>query len=190
MTGYRRAACATYHAFIYHYFIDVTLSIFIVFGLTFILLYLCGHRLNPLLTMNQVQTLLKQYDLRHTDCRQAVIEAFLQSAHALAHADVEETVGKAHDRVTVYRTLRTFLEKGVIHKVLDDLAYPKYALCKSPCDTHHHHHAHVHFKCNQCGQTNCLDEVNIPVLTLPKGYVSAETNLLISGTCVDCSAIA
>ena len=137
--------------------------------------------------MNNAQTLLKQYNLRHTECRQAVIDAFVKSKYARAHADVEEIVGKNYDRVTVYRTLRTFLDKGVIHKVLDDLAYPKYALCKSTCNTLLHNHTHVHFKCNQCGQTNCLDEVVIPMVVLPKGYVSAETNLLISGICLSCT---
>jgi Fur family ferric uptake transcriptional regulator len=137
--------------------------------------------------MNNVHNLLKQYNLRHTDCREHIVDLFAKSAHALSHADVEEAVGEQFDRVTIYRTLRTFLEKGLIHKVLDDITFPKYALCKSSCTTHEHHHSHVHFKCNTCGQTNCLEDVTIPVVTLPKGYQLAETNLLISGVCMKCN---
>lgn len=139
--------------------------------------------------MNQVQDILKQYGLRSTDCRSLIVDLFLQTPHALSHADVEESVGKEYDRVTIYRTLRTFLDKGVIHKVLDDLAFPKYALCKATCDVHAHHHAHVHFKCNECGQTNCLEEVMIPVVNLPTGYRMAETNLLINGICLNCNRV-
>ena len=137
--------------------------------------------------MNKVQDTLKQYGIRTTNCREFVVDLFLQSTHALSHADIEEAVGEEYDRVTIYRTLRSFVEKGLIHKVLDDLSFPKYALCKATCDVHEHHHAHVHFKCNQCGQTNCLEEVNIPAVVLPTGYKMAETNLLISGICVSCN---
>jgi Fur family ferric uptake transcriptional regulator len=45
----------------------------------------------------------------------------------------------------------------------------------------------VHFKCNQCGQTNCLEEVEIPAIQLPQGYLSLESNLLINGVCVNCN---
>jgi Fur family transcriptional regulator, ferric uptake regulator len=138
--------------------------------------------------MKQAHTLLKQYNLRHTDCREHIVDIFLQSTYALSHADVEEAIGESHDRVTVYRTLRTFLDKGLIHRVLDDLSFPKYALCKAPCAVHEHHHAHVHFKCNQCGQTNCLEDVVIPTVVLPTGYRPAETNLLINGVCINCNA--
>jgi len=144
---------------------------------------------NTTVYMLNTRDLLKQYGLRHTDCRESVIQIFLQSEHALAHADVEEMAGKDFDRVTIYRTLRTFLDKGVIHKVLDDLSFPKYAICKAPCSSHKHEHAHVHFKCNQCGQTNCLENVTIPTIVLPKGYIVAETNLLINGTCLQCKVV-
>jgi Fur family transcriptional regulator, ferric uptake regulator len=85
----------------------------------------------------------------------------------------------------VYRTLKTFLDKGLIHKVLDDEGSLKYALCNDPCTTSSHRHEHVHFKCTQCGQTSCLD-VEIPLVRLPKGYEAREVNLLIQGTCESC----
>ena len=90
------------------------------------------------------------------------------------------------DRVTVYRTLKSFLERGVIHKVLDDGGALKYALCNEHCQEEAHHHDHVHFKCTQCGETNCLEEVEVPGVKLPKGYISEEVNLLIRGTCQKC----
>jgi Fur family transcriptional regulator, ferric uptake regulator len=65
----------------------------------------------------------------------------------------------------------------------------KYALCKNECNTieQTHKHDHVHFKCNECGQTTCLDQVTIPTLKLPEGYKKVEMNLLVQGVCVSCN---
>jgi Fur family transcriptional regulator, ferric uptake regulator len=136
--------------------------------------------------MNTSFQILKDFKLRSTPSRASILEAFLTHNFALSHSDVEKDVPASFDRVTVYRTLKTFLDKGLIHKVLDDEGGIKYALCSEACSTAHHHHEHVHFKCTQCGQTNCL-QIEIPSVKLPKGYQAKEVNLLIQGVCEKCS---
>ncbi len=113
---------------------------------------------------------------------------FMDKASALSHAEIEQSITDNLDRVTVYRTLKTFLEKGIIHKVLDDGSGIKYALCKEHCHDENHRHEHVHFKCIQCGLTNCIEEAVIPSISLPKGYKIVEKNLLVQGVCADCNA--
>lgn len=131
--------------------------------------------------------ILKEHSLRHTSCREDILDVFIQKEYALSHADIEEKMSENFDRVTVYRTLKTFLDKGIIHKVLDDEGTTKYALCKEKCSHTQHHHEHVHFKCVQCGQTNCLDNTQIPILHLPEGYNAIEINLLVQGICQECN---
>ena len=130
--------------------------------------------------------LLKTFRLRATPSRQEILHLFLRRDHALSHGDIEKEIKNDLDRVTVYRTLKTFLDKGLIHKVLDDEGSLKYALCNEACTVKGHHHDHVHFKCIQCGQTHCLD-TEIPPVKLPKGYTANEFNLLIQGVCERCS---
>lgn len=130
--------------------------------------------------------LLKTFRLRSTPTRQEVLRLFLKMDYALSHSDIESEISDDIDRVTVYRTLKTFTDRGLIHKVLDDGGGLKYALCTNACSTTEHRHDHVHFKCMRCGQTNCLD-IEIPGVRLPKGYVATEVNLLIQGMCRDCS---
>lgn len=138
--------------------------------------------------MNAVSDrLLKDFRLRSTPSRQEILHLFLQKDYALSHGDIEKEISNELDRVTVYRTLKTFLDKGLIHKVLDDEGSPKYALCNEACTSTDHHHNHVHFKCVSCGQTNCMS-VEIPAVKLPKGYKATELNLLIQGICENCSA--
>jgi Fur family ferric uptake transcriptional regulator len=137
--------------------------------------------------MNQVSNrLLKNFRLRSTPTRQEILHLFLKKDYALSHSDIESEIADDIDRVTVYRTLKTFFDRGLIHKVLDDGGSLKYALCTDTCSASGHSHEHVHFKCVECGQTNCLD-VDIPTVKLPKGYQAKEVNLLIQGKCPNCS---
>ncbi|WP_154856107.1 Fur family transcriptional regulator [Cyclobacterium xiamenense] len=131
--------------------------------------------------------ILKENNLRVTSCRRDVLDTFLGRQVALSHSDLEEALKENFDRVTIYRTLKTFLENDLIHKVLDDTGAAKYALCNHSPALPHHDHEHVHFKCEVCGDTNCLEEIALPKLNLPKGYKPREMSLLIQGTCKNCS---
>jgi Fur family ferric uptake transcriptional regulator len=132
------------------------------------------------------EQILKDFRLRKTSSRSDILHLFIAHPYALSYSDIEKEVAASYDRVTVYRTLKTFLDKGVVHKVLDDAGCLKYALCKDHCTSGEHHHEHVHFKCVNCGQTNCLEDVKIPAVQLPKGYRARELNLLIQGSCSKC----
>src|SRR5690349_998633 len=131
------------------------------------------------------ETLLRSFKLRSTPNRQDILDLFLLRNYALSQSDIEKEVHNHLDRVTVYRTLKTFLDKGLIHKVLDDEGSLKYALCNEACTVANHHHDHVHFKCTKCGQNNCLS-IEVPSIKLPKGYRAREVNLLIQGVCESC----
>jgi Fur family transcriptional regulator, ferric uptake regulator len=135
---------------------------------------------------DQSELLLKNFSLRTTPTRQEIIRLFLKKNYALSHGDIEKEITDELDRVTVYRTLKTFLDKGLIHKVLDDEGSLKYALCNEACTMMGHHHDHVHFKCATCGHTNCLN-IDVPAVKLPRGYQATEVNLLIQGICERCS---
>lgn len=130
--------------------------------------------------------ILKESNLRSTSSRAKILGLFLNNTHALSYSDIEKEVAANYDRVTVYRTLKSFLDKGIIHKILDDTGGLKYGLCSDLCTNAGHQHDHVHFKCTHCGQTSCLDKVEIPCINLPSGYRVDEINLLIQGTCSNC----
>jgi Fur family ferric uptake transcriptional regulator len=132
--------------------------------------------------------ILQGHKLRITDCRQAVLKVFLKMKVALSHADLEEKLDTDFDRVTIYRTLKTFLESDVVHKVLDDSGATKYALCSHDHSRgHSHDHEHVHFKCEKCGKTICIEEVQLPKIVLPEGYINKEVSLLVQGICDKCN---
>lgn len=130
--------------------------------------------------------ILKKNQLSVTDSRKKILELFLKSNGALAHADIEKNTGENFDRVTVYRTLQTFVEKGIIHLIPTTDNSILYALCKHNCQAGHHHDNHVHFICENCTKTICLDEVTVPTVLLPKGFTPTKAAMVVNGICVDC----
>lgn len=134
-----------------------------------------------------VEEVLSNHGLRNTIARVKVFEVFQKQNYALSHSDLEKKLQKDFDRVTIYRTIHSFLDKGIIHKVIDDSESAKYALCVDDCSSGHHHDNHVHFKCTKCGNSECLNHVQIPHINLPKGYLVSESNLLIEGVCKSCN---
>src|SRR5258705_12791897 len=136
--------------------------------------------------MNQLLNILKKNQLSITEGRKKILELFLNNSGALAHADVEKNTGAAFDRVTVYRTLQTFVDKGIIHHIPTTDNSILYALCKDNCEEGHHHDNHVHFICDNCNKTICLDDVTVPEVKLPKGFKPAQSAMVVTGLCDEC----
>jgi Fur family transcriptional regulator, ferric uptake regulator len=136
--------------------------------------------------MNTQPDILKQYGLSVTDSRKKILELFLDANGALAHADIEKSAAKNFDRVTVYRTLQTFVEKGIIHQIPTTDNSILYALCKHNCQQGHHHDDHVHFICSSCDKTICLDDVTVPEVKLPKNFTKQQAAMVVTGICEDC----
>ena len=134
----------------------------------------------------EVTHILKDNRLSINGSRQKILELFLSSHGALSHADIEKNTGESFDRVTVYRTLQTFVEKGIIHLIPTTDNSIKYALCKNDCAPGHHHDNHVHFICGACEKTICLDDVNIPVVKLPEGFIPNRSEMAVTGICGEC----
>jgi Fur family ferric uptake transcriptional regulator len=65
----------------------------------------------------EIRDLLKKNQLSITESRQRILGLFLKSDGALSHADIEKRIADGIDRVTIYRTLQIFEEKGIIHNI-------------------------------------------------------------------------
>src|SRR4029453_9112124 len=59
-----------------------------------------------------VDEILRRNSLSVTESRKKILILFMNIHGALAHGDIERKAGEKFDRVTVYRTLQTFVEKG------------------------------------------------------------------------------
>ena len=136
--------------------------------------------------MKETLEILKRNSLSITDSRKIILELFLKTEGALAHADIEKNTAVNFDRVTVYRTLQTFTENGIIHQIPTTDNTILYALCKDKCEAGHHHDEHVHFICVDCDKTICMDEVTVPHVKLPEGFSPIQSAMVVKGTCNEC----
>ena len=133
-----------------------------------------------------IKEILKRSQLSVTASREKILHLFLEQNGALAHGDIEKKAGEKFDRVTVYRTLQVFVEKGIIHTIPTADNSIRYALCKDDCEQGHHHDQHIHFVCTHCNNTYCLDDIVTPDIKLPKGYSSSHIEVVVEGVCKEC----
>lgn len=136
---------------------------------------------------NSIDEVLRRSQLSVTDSRKKILELFHGNSGALAHSDIEKKTGEKFDRVTIYRTLQTFVEKGIIHTIPTADNSVLYALCKDDCSTSgNHHDNHVHFVCDKCNTTYCLDSVVTPEVKLPAGFKPKAMDVVVTGICKNC----
>ena len=132
------------------------------------------------------KALLKHNNMSVTASRCAMIDLFLKSTQgAVRHSDIENELSNI-DRVTIYRNLQSFKEKGIIHNIPSTDGAALYALCHSGCTDGHHLDNHVHFSCSQCGAMQCLDHVSVPMVNLPEHFTTEKIEMVITGVCNKC----
>ena len=136
--------------------------------------------------MKEIESTLQNKGIRPTAMRMLIYKFMAEKNSAQGLSDLELAFTKA-DRTTVYRTLKTFEEKGVVHQIDDGTGVLKYALCEPGCRCDIERDLHLHFHCNACDKTICLPEHKIPHINLPDGFIAEDANLVVKGICDSCS---
>ena len=136
--------------------------------------------------MTKIEETLENHKVRPTAMRILIYKYMAENTIAVALTDIEATFAKA-ERTTLYRTLKTFEEKGIVHQIDDGTGISKYALCEPGCNCEIDQDLHLHFHCNNCEETICLTEHKIPHINLPNGYLAEDVNLVVTGICEKCS---
>lgn len=135
--------------------------------------------------MKELEVRLLEKNINPTAMRLIVLNYLLKQVIAVSLTDMEMELEKT-DRVTLYRSIKTFEEHGLVHRIDDGTGVTKFALCQHTCTAEGHHDLHVHFYCTNCGETHCLPKTQIPEVKLPAGYERQETTLLVKGICAAC----
>lgn len=132
----------------------------------------------------QIESLLTARKITPTPMRLLVLQYLRAQPHAVTLTEIETGLYLA-DRVTIYRTLKTFDEKGLVHAIDDGSGVQKYALCHDCSEDHND--LHIHFNCSVCEETFCLPHSKIPDIVLPPGFQKEEVQLTVKGVCDQCS---
>lgn len=135
----------------------------------------------------ELESILNAKGVSPTAMRIRVLEYLQQQAAAVSLQHLEKDFGHS-DRTTLYRTLKTFEEKGLIHSINDGTEAIKYAMCADACKAGIHYDLHLHFYCYSCKRTYCLPKHKVPEVDIPGNFVLKELNLVAKGICDKCGA--
>ena len=134
----------------------------------------------------ELENTLLAKDINPTAMRLLVLEYLLKQSAAVSLQDLEAGFHHA-DRITLYRTLKTFEQKGLVQEIKDGTVAAKYALCTDACKDGVHYDLHLHFYCTRCQETYCLPKTRVPEVVLPNRFTMEELNLTAKGVCDRCS---
>lgn len=135
--------------------------------------------------MNELENRLAQKEINPTAMRLLILDFLEKQSAAVTLTDMERAMDPL-DRVTLFRTIKTFEEHGLVHRIEDGTGATKFAICAGDCDSRQHQDLHVHFFCSHCKETFCLPKTRIPEVQLPENYVAIERELVVKGICARC----
>ena len=135
--------------------------------------------------MGNLEQKLLNRNIKPTAVRLLILNAMTEFNKAFSLTDLEanlETVNKS----TIFRTLTLFHDHLLIHCIDDGSGSMKYSICHDDCMCTPGE-LHVHFKCNRCGNTFCLENISIPPIQLPDKFLLESINFVMKGFCDQCS---
>ena len=130
---------------------------------------------------------VKGSGLKDTPLREEVLLFFINSHKALSSKEIIDKLGHKYDRVSIFRTISSFSEKGIIHSIPTSSDYVVYSLCRENCKVSGHNDNHYHFYCHKCGNIFCLNDFDYDDSKMPQGYKTERVNIIFEGICKDCN---
>ena len=122
--------------------------------------------------------------LRRTGGRVEILEVLQQAKMPLNQEEILAQLDRDLNRTTVYRTLESFIQAGLVHRCFVRERAWHYELAHN-CRPRQ---CHPHFTCTNCNRTLCLKNVFLPLVEdIPEGFVIQRQQVRIEGLCPDCS---
>jgi Fe2+ or Zn2+ uptake regulation protein len=136
---------------------------------------------------SEIKQFLKDHQLKSTPVRMAVIKTLLSKDHLLLTIDeilkkVNQRLKKKNDWSTLFRTLKTFEDCGIVSSTILDSKSVYYEI-----NLHSHHHHHL--ICRDCGDIKSLkacELASLDNLANQYNYSNVSHKLEFFGTCPDC----
>ena len=136
------------------------------------------------MTNDEIISHLERKGVKSTINRILVMKTLIECSHPATLSYLEQELCTM-DKSSIFRVLTLFLEHDVVHAFEDGQGALNYELCEHSghCDMSD---AHIHFYCEKCKQTTCLDDISIQDIKLPEGFVSHSLSFVVKGICPKC----
>jgi Fur family ferric uptake transcriptional regulator len=134
---------------------------------------------------NRYATMLEAHGIKPTANRLIVLRTLDGAGRPMSLTELEYKI-LTIDKSGIFRTLSVFREQHLVHVIEDGSDGVRYELCHSHNDEVDDD-LHVHFYCERCQQTYCLDHIPVPGIDLPDGFIMSSVNYMVKGICPHCA---
>ena len=133
----------------------------------------------------EVRRMLKGADLYCTEARIAILKVLVQAPSPLQQNEIAARLAsKTLNKVTIYRTLQSLVEAGLVHRAFMEKRAWHFELAHHCSDSQ----CHPHFTCLDCGNTHCLMGVSLPMAkSPPDGFIISRQQVRLEGWCPACA---
>lgn len=127
---------------------------------------------------------LESKGIKPTANRILVMKALAGASTPLSLSNIEKLM-VSMDKSSIFRVLTLFLEHDAVHAFEDGRGILNYELCEEDgkCD---HHDGHIHFYCESCQRSFCMEDIHIPSFELPEGFFPHSISFVVKGECPEC----
>ena len=147
---------------------------------------------------DKASQMLKNARLYCTEPRLAILQVLMQAARPLRQDQVAQQLTRdpkrgfsrlgiplrALNKVTVYRTLESLIEVGLVHRAFTYRRAWYFELADHCTE----HQCHPHFTCTNCGVTHCLTDILLPMAKISqKGFIVNRQQVRLEGLCPACA---
>lgn len=127
---------------------------------------------------------LEDKEVRPTANRILVLEKLYELSRPVPLSELELLLDTI-DKSGIFRVLTLFLEHDIVHAFEDGRGVLNYELCTNRGQCNHSDY-HIHFYCESCRKSFCMENLKLPELPLPYGYTPHSFSFVIKGECPQC----
>mgnify|MGYP000950565691 CR=1 FL=1 len=133
---------------------------------------------------DKARHMLKEARLYCTEARVAILHVLLEAAGPLRQDQIARWESHRLNKVTVYRTLDSLAEAGLVHRAFTQNRAWHFELADHCSEKQ----CHPHFTCTNCGVTRCMTDICLPMAKIPqKGYILSRQQVRLEGLCPACA---
>ena len=133
---------------------------------------------------NNPEALMSAHGIRPTANRILILKTLLQAGRPLSLTEIE-TALESVDKSIISRTLTAFRRHHLLHAVSDGSSI-RYEVCHCT-EAEEDTDRHVHFHCERCGRTYCLEDLPVPPVSCPDGFRVESAEYVLHGICPACT---
>jgi len=136
--------------------------------------------------IHDIENALERKGVKPTSNRILVYRAVASARNPLSLAELVDEI-ETLDKSSIFRVLNLFLANDLLHSVEDGSGSMKYEVCRGEghCSVAD---MHVHFHCERCGRTLCLESMPVPQVNFPDGFDVHSVTYMAKGVCPDCQS--